>query len=215
MKNIKYRLLAVVLFPLMGIVSSCSEETETESEFANWQEKNEAYINKIASDSKYLKILTYTKNASSSGMTIGDYIYVDVLESGSGTETALFTDSVYYTYRGRLIPSKSYENGYVFDQTFLGDFDWSTAGMQKACVSWNPVTTSYGTQNVLFTDGFCTALQNMKKGDHWLVYIPYQLGYGEDGSSSIPGYSTLIFEIAVADVWHPGETRPVYRSREM
>jgi FKBP-type peptidyl-prolyl cis-trans isomerase FklB len=214
MKNLKYILLAVVLFPLMGIVSSCSEETETESEFANWQEKNEAYLTKIASDSKYRKILTYTKDAKTTGMSNSDYIYVEVLESGTGTETALFTDSVLYTYRGRLIPSKSYANGYVFDQSFTGDFDWATSGMQRACVSWNPVTTTYGTQLTLFTDGFCTALQNMKKGDHWLVYVPYQLGYGEDGSSAIPGYSTLIFEIAIADVWHPGETRPVFKSRQ-
>lgn len=212
-KNLKYLLLTVILFPLVGMVSSCSDETETEGEFDNWQQKNEAYIEKMASDSKYRKILTYSKNANISSLSNADYIYVEVLENGSGTETALFTDSVFYTYRGRLIPSKSYTNGYVFDQTFIGDFDWATAGMLKACVSWNSVTTSYSTSNLLFTEGFCTALQNMKKGDHWLVYIPYQLGYGTEESSSIPAYSTLIFEIAVADVWHPGETRPVFKSR--
>jgi FKBP-type peptidyl-prolyl cis-trans isomerase FklB len=51
----------------------------------------------------------------------------------------------------------------------------------------------------------------MKKGSRWLVYIPYQLAYGETTSSSIPGYSTLVFEIAVADVWHPGESRPAFK----
>jgi FKBP-type peptidyl-prolyl cis-trans isomerase FklB len=193
------------------MVSSCSEETEPESEFANWQEKNEAFINKLASDPSIKKILTYTKESTLTGLSNGDYIYVDELESGSGTETALFTDSIYYTYRGRLLPSKTYANGYVFEETFLGDFDWATAGMKKACVSWNKVTTSSGTTTSLWTDGFCTALQNMKKGDHWLVYIPYQLAYGESTSSSIPGYSTLIFEIAIADVWHPGDSRPAFK----
>ena len=211
MKNWKNILLSVILFPLAGMVSSCSEETEPESEFANWQEKNEAFINKLASDPSIKKILTYTKESTLPGLSNGDYIYVDELESGSGTETALFTDSIYYTYRGRLIPSKSYANGYMFEETFLGDFDWATAGMKKACVSWNKVTTSSGTVTSLWTDGFCTALQNMKKGDHWLVYIPYQLGYGASTSSSIPGYSTLIFEIAIADVWHPGDSRPAFK----
>jgi FKBP-type peptidyl-prolyl cis-trans isomerase FklB len=211
MKNWKNILLSVILFPLAGMVSSCSEETEPESEFANWQEKNEAFINKLASDPSIKKILTYTKESTLPGLSNGDYIYVDELESGSGTETALFTDSIYYTYRGRLLPSKTYANGYVFEETFLGDFDWATAGMKKACVSWNKVTTSSGTTTSLWTDGFCTALQNMKKGDHWLVYIPYQLGYGESTSSSIPGYSTLIFEIAIADVWHPGDSRPAFK----
>ena len=211
MKNWKYILLSVILFPLAGMVSSCSEETEPESEFANWQEKNEAFINKLASDPSIKKILTYTKESTLPGLSNGDYIYVDELESGSGTETALFTDSIYYTYRGRLIPSKTYTNGYVFEETFLGDFDWATAGMKKACVSWNKVTTSSGTTTSLWTDGFCTALQNMKKGDHWLVYIPYQLAYGESSSSSVPAYSTLIFEIAIADVWHPGDSRPAFK----
>lgn len=211
MKNWKYILLSVILFPLAGMVSSCSEETEPESEFANWQEKNEAFINKLASDPSIKKILTYTKESTLPGLSNGDYIYVDELESGSGTETALFTDSIYYTYRGRLIPSKTYTNGYVFEETFLGDFDWATAGMKKACVSWNKVTTSSGTTTSLWTDGFCTALQNMKKGDHWLVFIPYQLAYGESSSSSVPAYSTLIFEIAIADVWHPGDSRPAFK----
>ena len=211
MKNLKYIWLAVILFPLMGIVSSCSDESETEGEFDNWQQKNDTYLSELAANPSYKKILTYTKDATTLGLTAADYIYVDVLESGSGTETALFTDSVLYTYRGSLIPSKTYKNGYVFEQTFLGDFDWATAGMLKACASWNPVKTSSGTVNSLFTEGFCTALQHMKKGDRWKVYIPYQLAYGEAGSSSIPGYSIIIFEIAIADVWHPGETRPDFK----
>lgn len=213
MKNWKYILLALILFPFAGMVSSCSEDSGEEEEFDNWQEKNEAFISQLASNPNYKKILTYTKNATVSNVSNSDFIYVEVLESGRGTETALFTDSVLYTYRGRLIPSKSYEKGYVFEETFLGDFDWSTASMQKACVSWNPDPTSNGTREFLFTPGFCTALQNMKKGDHWMVYIPYQLAYGEEGSSPIPGYSTVIFEIAVADIWHPGEHRPVFKSR--
>jgi FKBP-type peptidyl-prolyl cis-trans isomerase FklB len=211
MKNWKYILLSVILFPLVGMVSSCSEETEPESEFANWKEKNEAFINKLAADSSIKQILTYTKNPGQVGLTNSDYIYVDVIESGVGPEKALFTDSIYYTYRGRLLPSKSYANGYVFEETFLGDFDWATAGMKKACVGWNTVTTSSGTVTSLWTDGFCTALQNMKKGDHWMVYIPYQLAYGESASSTVPAYSTLIFEIAIADVWHPGDSHPAFK----
>jgi FKBP-type peptidyl-prolyl cis-trans isomerase FklB len=211
MKNLKYIWLALILFPLVGMVSSCSDEETEEAEFANWQQKNEAYFNQVVSDSKYQKILTYTKDATNSSVSNADYIYVDVLEEGSGTQTPLYTDSIFYTYRGRLIPSKSYANGFVFDQSFLGDFDWSKSAMLKACVSWNPVKTSTGTVNTLFTEGFCTALQHMKKGSRWLVYIPYQLGYGETGSSSIPGYSTLVFEIAIADIWHPGESRPAFK----
>jgi len=57
-------------------------------------------------------------------------------------------------------------------------------------------------------DGFTTALQHMRKGDRWKVYIPYQLGYGESANSSIPGYSTLVFDITLNNFWHVGETVP-------
>jgi FKBP-type peptidyl-prolyl cis-trans isomerase FklB len=44
-----------------------------------------------------------------------------------------------------------------------------------------------------------------------MVYIPYQLAYGESASSTVPAYSTLIFEIAIADVWHPGDSHPAFK----
>ena len=44
-------------------------------------------------------------------------------------------------------------------------------------------------------EGFRLALLNMRIGDRWLVYIPYDLGYGKRTSGQIPGYSTLVFEI--------------------
>ena len=189
MKNLKYILLAVVLFPLMGIVSSCSEDNETASEFDNWQEKNDAYIDRLAASSM-TKYLTYTKNPSVSGGVNTDYVYVEVLESGNGTETALFTDTVRVAYRGHLIPSPSYSEGYVFDQTYLGTFDWKTAGTTKFCPSE-------------LRDGFATALQHMHVGDRWRIHFSYKLGYGTSDYSDIPGYSDLIFDIAVYDIWHP------------
>ena len=51
-------------------------------------------------------------------------------------------------------------------------------------------------------DGFVTAVLNMQRGDRWLVYIPYQLGYGDSSSNSaVPSYNTLVFDIALADFY--------------
>lgn len=44
--------------------------------------------------------------------------------------------------------------------------------------------------------GFQIALVNMHIGDHWIVYIPSDMGYSDRGAGrDIPGHSTLIFEI--------------------
>ncbi|MBQ9216549.1 MAG: FKBP-type peptidyl-prolyl cis-trans isomerase [Prevotella sp.] len=202
MKNLKkYILLAVILFPLVGMVSSCSDETEAEGEFDNWQEKNEAVITQWATNSSYKKILTYTKNPDATGLKNTDYIYVEVLESGSGAETPLYTDTCRVAYRGHYIPTASYPEGMVFDQTYLSDFDWTTAGVVSSLTAGG------------YVDGFSTALMNMHVGDHWRVHIPYTLGYGTSGNSSISGYSNLVFEMALYDFWHPGETRPAFKSR--
>ena len=202
MKNLKkYILLAVILFPLVGMVSSCSDETEAEGEFDNWQEKNEAVITQWATNSSYKKILTYTKNPDATGLKNTDYIYVEVLESGSGAETPLYTDNCRVAYRGHYIPTASYPEGMVFDQTYLSDFDWTTAGVVSSLTAGG------------YVDGFSTALMNMHVGDHWRVHIPYTLGYGTSGNSSISGYSNLVFEMALYDFWHPGETRPAFKSR--
>jgi FKBP-type peptidyl-prolyl cis-trans isomerase FklB len=63
-----------------------------------------------------------------------------------------------------------------------------------------------------FVPGFTTALMNMHIGDRWRVYIPYQLGYGSLAKPTC-SYSNLIFDVALVDFWHPGEHRPVFKSR--
>ena len=199
MKNWKYILLAVILFPLAGMVSSCSEDSEEEGDFDNWEMKNYIALDEWASNSSYRKILTFTKNANVT-TTNDDYIYVEKLESVTENDdtTPLYTDTVRVAYRGHLIPTKSYPKGYVFDQTYLGDFTWETAGTADLAVS-----------DVV--DGFATALMHMRVGDSWRVHIPYLLGYGTSSTSSIPGYSNLVFEIALYDYWHPGEERPNFK----
>ena len=191
------------LFTLSLILVSCSEENTEEDEYANWQEKNEGTTDRwavLANNGTYQKLLTYTKNESAPGLKNSDYIYYEVLERGDGTESPLYTDTVRVAYRGRLIPSKSYSEGYVFDQTFLNDFDWKTAKM----VDMN----TFGLVN-----GLTTALMNMHAGDRWRVYIPYQLGYGTSTKNSIPAYSNLTFDLALKTFWHPGEQMGKFKSR--
>ena len=204
MRKLSYIFLAVILFPFVGIVSSCSEDSKEEDEFDKWQEKNEEILNQWVANPGYKKILTFSKNESTTASFKNtDYIYVEVLETGDGAESPFYTDTVRVAYRGHYIPTASYPEGLVFDQTYLDDFDWKTAGTAKF-------------QAGSLVDGFSTALMHMHVGDRWRVRIPYMLGYGKSdykasSSSTIPGYTNLVFEIAMYDMWHPGEYRSIFK----
>jgi peptidylprolyl isomerase/FKBP-type peptidyl-prolyl cis-trans isomerase FklB len=50
--------------------------------------------------------------------------------------------------------------------------------------------------------GWTEALQMMKPGDTWLIYVPSTLGYGDEGAGEgkIPGGAALIFKIELISV---------------
>lgn len=48
--------------------------------------------------------------------------------------------------------------------------------------------------------GWTEALMMMPAGSKWMLYIPYDLAYGERGAGPIKPYSTLIFELEVLEV---------------
>jgi FKBP-type peptidyl-prolyl cis-trans isomerase len=51
-----------------------------------------------------------------------------------------------------------------------------------------------------FVPGFTEALELMRPGDEWIVWVPPQLGYGAKDSGPIPGNSVLRFRLALHKV---------------
>ena len=196
------KVLPFYLFTLLPLFTSCSEETSEEEEFANWKERNDLYLTALAEDSMqqagWQRFKKYSLDQNEEG-TVSDYVYVKQIEKGEGTESPLFTDSVRVVYQGRLIPSKSYSKGYVFDGTVYGTYSSKTAYTSRQKVSG-------------LIAGYTTALMHMHKGDYWRIYIPYELGYGESGSGTkVPGYSVLIFDLTLLDISPIGEVMKPWR----
>jgi peptidylprolyl isomerase len=53
--------------------------------------------------------------------------------------------------------------------------------------------------------GWTEALQMMRPGDHWKLYIPSDLAYGERGAGGkIPGGAALVFELELLEILPPG-----------
>ena len=184
MKDI--RILFLLTMSVLFGLTSCEESAEA-GEFDNWQERNTQFIDSIADVARAnvyddWKVFLVQGLDSTKVWGNGDYVYCRVKEEGAGTTHPLFTDSVVVNYSGRLMPSATYPDGYQFDSSYKGDF--------------NPAFNVPVTMPLAGTvEGFCTAVQQMTNGDVWEVYIPYQLGYGAEGTTGVPGYSTLIFDI--------------------
>lgn len=56
-----------------------------------------------------------------------------------------------------------------------------------------------------FVPGFTEALKLMRPGDEWIVWVPPQLGYGENDTGPIPGNSVLRFKLALHSVTPAGQ----------
>ena len=61
--------------------------------------------------------------------------------------------------------------------------------------------TKYSNYLSGFVPGFQESLKLMKRNAIYEVIIPYELGYGEDGGTSIPPYTTLQFRIELVEFW--------------
>lgn len=193
----KYNILALLVLMFAPLCfMACSESDDTVEEFPDWKNRNEAYFNDIYEKAKSIndgswKIIRNYTLEDTIPTSNTDYIVVEVLEEGNGSGCPMFTDSVLVNYRGRIIPSTSYPDGYVFDQSYTGDYNPQTAMPSQLYVG-------------SLIDGFATALQYMHIGDRWRVYIPYQMGYGTTATTSIPAYSTLIFDISLVAYYRAG-----------
>lgn len=152
-------------------VTACNDDDDKVKVDEVWKEKNRVAFVEISGNKEYKEI----KSASNGGS-----IYYKVIKEGNGTEQIYYTDQV-----------KVYYTGWLIDAEKPTDF------FDKAEPPYQPAATFKVSG---LTEGFATALQWMKEGDRWEVWVPYQLGYGENGNSSIPGYSTLKFEIEVVEI---------------
>lgn len=100
----------------------------------------------------------------------------EVLTPGNGERSPKATDTVVCHYEGRLVSGKVFDSSYERNQP-------AEFGLNQVIPGW--------------TEG----LQLMSEGAKFRFYIPYLLGYGEQGAGpSIPPYSTLVFDVELISV---------------
>ena len=109
-------------------------------------------------------------------ITLPSGLQYKVLREGKGAGPKA-TDGVRMRYRGTLVNGKEFDN--VMD---LPDSEVPVIPVSGANQGWSE------------------ALQLMKPGAKWLLFVPPQLGYGDRQSGGIPANSVLIYELELLSV---------------
>lgn len=131
----------------------------------------EAYAINKEAGEKFL-----AENAKKEGVvTLPSGLQYEVIAEGNGNRPSA-ADRVKCHYEGTLI------DGTVFDSSIKRG---------------EPAV--FGVNQVI--KGWVEALQLMKEGAKWRLYIPYDMAYGENGAGElIPPYSALIFDVELISV---------------
>ncbi|MFA5879132.1 MAG: FKBP-type peptidyl-prolyl cis-trans isomerase [Candidatus Margulisiibacteriota bacterium] len=121
------------------------------------------------------------KNKKESGViTLPSGLQYKVIKSGNGVSPKA-TDTVVVHYIGKLLDGKEFDNSYKRNQP-------ATFKVNQIIPGWSE------------------ALQNMKVGDKWTIFLPSNLAYGANGAGPTIGpNAVLIFEVELLDVNPPVE----------
>src|SRR5205085_3305244 len=112
----------------------------------------------------------------------GTGLQYKVMKDGNGAQPKS-TDTVTVNYRGTLTDGTEFDSSYKRGQPAT----FPVAGVIK---------------------GWTEALQLMKVGSKYQLFIPPDLGYGPSGQGAIPPNSVLIFEVELIDAKAPQTPNP-------
>jgi len=141
----------------------------------NMQEKQSKKMAEAAAPNKQAGAQFLEQNKKQPGVIqTQSGLQYKVIKEGKG-KMPKATDKVTVNYEGKMIDGK------IFDSSFERK---------------EPAT--FGVTGVI--PGWTEALQLMKEGGSYELYIPSDLAYGDQGNQSIPGGSTLIFKVDLIKV---------------
>jgi FKBP-type peptidyl-prolyl cis-trans isomerase FklB len=168
---------------LSGNKSSLSDD-ETRETMAAFKEemmkKHQEELKKVTEKNKKEGEAFLAENKKKEGVvTLPSGLQYKVIKEGDG-QIPKGTDKVTVNYRGSLLDGTEFDSSYKRNE---------------------PAT--FPVKGVI--PGWQEALQLMKTGSKWQLFVPAGLAYGERGAGNVIGpSSTLIFEVELLSIGEPG-----------
>lgn len=210
----RYLIYIMSLALSVGLLASC-DEVEEASVYDNWEVRNQAFadsIHALAAD----RLVPQGSDKTPGGVLVEDIAdnVMFALETTASTSEArqyvyckkvrrkdvvpgkrpLFSDEVSAFYYGTNILGESFDGNFTgFSATDRGTLD----AAQKAPTAFDsPADFSVSA----LIAGWTVALQHMREGERWVLYVPYQSAYGTSDNGNILGYSALTFDLQLEKV---------------
>jgi FKBP-type peptidyl-prolyl cis-trans isomerase FklB len=157
-------------------------QSEMQKVYTAWQTKMRAKIaakkKKEAAENLAAGTAFLEANKKKEGVKVlPSGLQYKVIKEGTG-DTPTANDKVKTNYRGRLINGKEFDSSYKRNRPA----EFAVKGVIK---------------------GWTEALQHMKVGAKWELYVPPNLAYGQRGRPNIPPNSTLIFDVELLEIVKP------------
>ncbi|MBR6539444.1 MAG: FKBP-type peptidyl-prolyl cis-trans isomerase [Bacteroides sp.] len=203
----KLATLALICCTTLFAFIACDEVEET-SVYDNWRERNETFVDSLQqvagnnfvatveqADNMVLNTL-YAVYVSSVSTNKNDYyIYCKKLTANPTGKRPLYNDTgVKAFYYGTNILGNRFDGNFEgYKSTDKGSLDGS-----KRMPTQFDAPMQFSISNVI--PGWTAALQLMREGERWMLYIPQECGYGTKNHNEILGYSALTFDVILDEV---------------
>jgi FKBP-type peptidyl-prolyl cis-trans isomerase FklB len=162
----------------LGGTAPVLSEQEMQQRFMNLRQES---AQKIPEKNRKDGEAFLARNKGEKGVkTTASGLQYKVITAGKGKQPRA-EDTVSVNYRGTLIDGTEFDSSYKRGQ---------------------PAT--FPVKGVI--PGWTEALQLMKEGSKWMLYVPSNLAYGERGAGHMIGpNSTLVFEVELLSISKPGQ----------
>ncbi|MDR0988118.1 MAG: FKBP-type peptidyl-prolyl cis-trans isomerase [Prevotellaceae bacterium] len=194
---------------LAALFTSC-KEVEEPGKYDNWQARNQAYAdslqreagnNFVATEQQALNMSTNTlfaiQDMSVSTDVAKRYVYCKkISENNPSGIRPLYTSTVTLFYYGTFF------TGEKFDGNFTGysAAEHGTLDPQEKEKAPTPFDSPNTWALTSLRPGMVAAMQYMRSGERWILYLPFESGYGSTEYGSIPAYSALVFDVQIEEV---------------
>lgn len=203
-------LLYLSLFLFLSVGFAACDEVEEVGEYDNWEPRNTAFIDSIhalAAD-RLLPLNAAQEEAdkfepgemfgleTTASTTAGkQYVYCKKIVKNTAGAVPVYTNTVETHYYGTLITGDSFQGTFEgYGATDRGVLDPET----KAPTAFDS-PTAYSVSGAYWGTGWVSALQYMHVGERWMLYIPYQSGYGT-GTSSLLENSAFTYDLQLESI---------------